>query len=169
MNPCRCGHALDPGFTCNRQPSARCIAQYQARLSGPLLDRIDLTIEVPAVSAADLMLPSAKEGSADVAARVAAARRLQTARYSALGLPHLGSNAAAPGAVIEEVARPDGPGLTLLREASERLNLSARGFHRILKLARTIADLDEATTVSRCHLAEALSYRGEKAKQLRAA
>ncbi len=169
MNPCRCGHALDPGFTCNRQPNARCIAQYQTRLSGPLLDRIDLTIEVPAVSAADLMLPAPAEGSADVAARVAAARHRQAERYRALGLPQVGSNAAAPGPVIEEVARPDPAGLTLLRDASERLNLSARGFHRILKLARTIADLDDATTVGRRHLAEALSYRGERTKQLRAA
>ncbi|MGB8276705.1 MAG: YifB family Mg chelatase-like AAA ATPase [Methylovirgula sp.] len=169
MNPCRCGHALDPGFTCNRQPNARCVAQYQTRLSGPLLDRIDLSIEVPAVSAADLMLPAPAEGSAEVAARVASARHRQAERYAGLGLPHVGSNAAAPGPVIEEVARPDPAGLTLLREASERLALSARGFHRILKLARTIADLDDATTVGRRHLAEALSYRGEKAKQLRAA
>ncbi|QXX75130.1 Competence protein ComM [Methylovirgula sp. HY1] len=169
MNPCRCGHALDPGFTCNRQSNARCIAQYQTRLSGPLLDRIDLSIEVPAVSAADLMLPAPIEGSAEVAARVASARRRQAQRYAALGLAMVGSNAAAPGPVIEEVARPDPAGLTLLREASERLALSARGFHRILKLARTIADLDAATTVGRRHLAEALSYRSEKAKQLRAA
>ncbi|MGC1556461.1 MAG: ATP-binding protein, partial [Methylovirgula sp.] len=86
-----------------------------------------------------------------------------------LGLPHVGSNAAAPGHVIEEVARPDAAGLTLLREASERLSLSARGFHRVLKLARTIADLDSAHTVSRAHLAEALSYRIDATRQLRAA
>jgi magnesium chelatase family protein len=169
MNPCRCGHALDPGFSCNRQPVARCIAQYQTRLSGPLLDRIDLMIEVPAVSAADLMLPSATEGSAEVAARVAAARRIQARRYAELGLPNVGSNAAAPGHLIEEAARPDSSGTALLREASERLSLSARGFHRVLKLARTIADLDGAHTVSRSHLAEALSYRIDATRQLRAA
>jgi magnesium chelatase family protein len=169
MNPCRCGHALDPGFSCNRQPIARCVSQYQTRLSGPLLDRIDLMIEVPAVSAADLMLPAAAEGSAEVAARVAAARRIQSRRYAELGLPSVGSNAAAPGHVMEDIARPDPAGLALLREASERLSLSARGFHRVLKLARTIADLDGAHTVSRPHLAEALSYRIDATRQLRAA
>lgn len=115
------------------------------------------------------MLPAPAEGSAEAALRVAAARLRQAERYVALGLPHVGCNAAAPGTVIEEVARPDPAGLTLLRSASERLNLSARGFHRILKLARTIADLDDAATVGRRHLAEALSYRDEKAKQLQAA
>ena len=169
MNPCRCGHALDPGFSCSRQPAARCVGQYQARLSGPLLDRIDLMIEVPAVNAADLLLPPPAEGSAEVAARVAAARHIQIARYAALGLPHVSANAAAPGSVIEEAARPDVAGMALLREASERLNLSARGFHRTLKLARTIADLDGASTVGRPHLAEALSYRISNGQALRAA
>ena len=169
MNPCRCGHALDPGYACSRQPAARCVGQYQARLSGPLLDRIDLMIEVPAVNAADLLLPPAAEGSAEVAARVAAARHVQVKRYAELGLPHVFTNAAAPGHVIEDMARPDTAGMVLLREASERLNLSARGFYRILKLARTIADLDGAATVGRPHLAEALSYRIGAPKELRAA
>ena len=84
MNPCRCGQATEPGFVCRRQPNERCIAQYQARLSGPLLDRIDLSIEVPAVTAADLILPPPAEGSAEVAARVAAARERQARRYAAL-------------------------------------------------------------------------------------
>ncbi len=169
MNPCRCGHALDPGYSCSRQPAARCVAQYQTRLSGPLLDRIDLMIEVPAVNAADLLLPPAAEGSAEVAARVAAARHIQVKRYAELGLPHVFTNAAAPGHVIEDMARPDPAGMVLLREASERLSLSARGFYRILKLARTIADLDGAATVGRPHLAEALSYRIGTPKELRAA
>jgi magnesium chelatase family protein len=159
MNPCRCGHALDPGFACRRQPNERCVAQYQARLSGPLLDRFDLQIEVPAVTAADLVLPPPAEGSREVGARVARARALQRERYEALDLAGVLSNAAAPAAVIERVARLDGPGTTLIREASERFALSARGFHRILKLARTIADLDGAEQVARPHLAEALSYR----------
>ncbi len=169
MNPCRCGHALDPGFACNRQPNRRCMAQYQARLSGPLLDRMDLSIEVPAVSAADLMLPPPAETSADVAARVARARAIQHQRYKDLGLPGVGSNAAAPASIIEAVARPDAAGLKLVRDASERLHLSARGFHRVLKLARTIADLDEAREVGHVHLAEALSYRGDFCAQLQAA
>ena len=110
MNPCRCGRASDPGFTCRRGPNARCAAEYQTRLSGPLLDRIDLNIEVPAVTAADLILPPPAEGSKEVAARVAQARAIQAARYAALGLPTPHTNAAAPAAVLEEVARPDSAG-----------------------------------------------------------
>jgi magnesium chelatase family protein len=169
MNPCRCGHASDPGFACNRQPNARCVAQYQSRISGPLLDRIDLHVEAPAVAAADLMLPPPSEGSAEVAERVAAARAIQVRRYAELGLAGIGSNAAAPAAVIETVAHPDAGGLALIQEASDRLRLSARGFHRILKLARTIADLDGASIVESLHLAEALSYRIDAVRQLRAA
>src|SRR5712692_6730627 len=95
MNPCRCGRANDPGFTCKRGPNARCTAEYQGRLSGPLIDRIDLHIEVPAVTAADLILPPPAEGSAEVAARVARARAMQEERYAAIGLPHVRINAAA--------------------------------------------------------------------------
>ena len=160
MNPCRCGHATEPGFACKRMPNERCIASYQAKLSGPLLDRFDLSIEVPAVSAADLILPPPEEGSAEVAVRVAAARRIQQERYAALGLPHVGTNAAAPANVIETITKLDGPALTLVRGAAERMRLSARGFHRVLKLARTLADLDGTERVGRIHLAEALSYRG---------
>ncbi len=169
MNPCRCGHATEPGFACGRQPNARCIAQYQARLSGPLLDRIDLHVEAPAVTAADLILPPPAEGSKEVAARVAAARAVQLRRYAELGLPGVSSNAAAPSAVIEAAAQPDSSGLALVREASDRLHLTARGFHRVLKLARTIADLDGAEKVGSPHLAEALSYRIDLTRQARAA
>jgi len=159
MNPCRCGHANDPGFACRRAPNVRCAADYQGRISGPLTDRIDLHIEVPAVSAADLILPPPNEGSAEVAARVAAARAVQERRYTALGLTGVRTNAQAQGPVLEEVARPDGAGLTLLREAADAMRLSARGYHRVLKVARTLADLDGAERVGRVHLAEALSYR----------
>jgi len=159
MNPCRCGHALDPGFACKRQPNERCAAQYQGRLSGPLLDRFDLQIEVPAITAADLVLPPPTEGSREVAARVAAAREMQRARYAALGRENVATNAAAPANLIESVVSLDGSGTALIREASERFALSARGFHRVLKLARTIADLEGVESVSRRHLAEALSYR----------
>jgi magnesium chelatase family protein len=159
MNPCRCGRANDPGFACRRGPNARCAAEYQGRLSGPLIDRVDLHIEVPAVTAADLILPPPAEGSREVAARVAQARAIQAARYSALGLPHIRTNANANGPVLEEVAQPDGSGLSLLRDAADAMRLSARGYHRVLKVARTLADLDGATNISRVHLAEALSYR----------
>ena len=159
MNPCRCGHATDPGYSCRRMPNDRCMATYQARMSGPLLDRFDLSIEVPAVSAADLILPPPREGSAEVAARVLAARQIQARRYAAIGLPHVTSNSAAPSNVIETVAELDASGTALLREAADRMKLTARGFHRVLKLARTLADLDASPKVSRAHLAEALSYR----------
>src|SRR5919205_1129465 len=106
MNPCRCGHANDPGFACKRGPNTRCVAEYQTRLSGPLLDRIDLHIEVPAVTAADLILPPPAEGSKEVAARVARAREVQAARYEAIGLPQVRTNAMAQGQVLEDVARP---------------------------------------------------------------
>jgi magnesium chelatase family protein len=159
MNPCRCGKANEPGFSCRRGPNTRCAAEYQTRLSGPLLDRIDLHIEVPAVTAADLILPPPAEGSREVATRVALARERQAARYAAIGLPHIRTNAAVSGAILEDVARPDGSGLALLREAADAMRLSARGYHRVLRVARTLADLDGADKVSRIHLAEALSYR----------
>ncbi len=159
MNPCRCGRADEPGFTCRRSANARCAADYQARISGPLIDRIDLHIEVPAVTAADLILPPPTEGSREVAERVAQARERQAARYAAIGLPHIRSNAAVSGAVLEDVARPDTGGLTLLREAADAMRLSARGYHRVLRVALTLADLDGAEKVGRVHIAEALSYR----------
>ena len=159
MNPCRCGRASDPGFTCRRGPNTRCAAEYQTRLSGPLLDRIDLNIEVPAVTAADLILPPPAEGSKEVALRVARARAIQADRYAALGLPGVTTNAAAPASLLEEVAKPDKAGLALLRDAADAMRLSARGYHRVLRVARTLADLDGADKVSRVHLAEALSYR----------
>ncbi len=158
MNPCRCGLATEPGYACKRQPNDRCMAQYQARLSGPLIDRIDLHIEVPAVSAADLILPPPTEGSAEVAARVARVRELQVRRYADLGLD-VTTNAAAPASVIESVAAVDAGGTELLRQMTDRLRLSARGYHRVLKLGRTLADLDGSARVNRVHLAEALSYR----------
>src|SRR5206468_9327492 len=99
------------------------------------------------------------EGSREVAERVALARERQATRYSAIGLPHVRSNAAVSGAILEDVARPDGSGLALLREAADAMRLSARGYHRVLRVARTLADLDGAETVGRIHLAEALSYR----------
>lgn len=160
MNPCRCGHATEPGFACRRQPNDRCMAQYQARLSGPLLDRIDLMIEVPAVTASDLILPQASEDSAAVAARVMRARNLQTRRFQELGLEEGMTNAHCPPPVLEEVAQPDSAGIALLHKAAESMRLSARGYHRVLRMARTLADLDGEARIGRLHLAEALSYRG---------
>ena len=169
MNPCRCGRANDPGFACKRGPNVRCAAEYQARLSGPLLDRIDLHIEVPAVTAADLILPPPAEGSREVAARVARARGIQAERYASMGLDGVRTNAQAAGPVLEEVARADRGGLSLLRDAADAMQLSARGYHRVLRVARTLADLDGADTVGRVHFAEALSYRALADEMRRAA
>ena len=160
MNPCRCGHADEPGYSCARGPVARCAAHYQARLSGPLLDRFDLTIDVPSVEATDLLRPPPSEGSTEAAARVLAARQIQIERYRALGLDGVAHNAAAPANVVETVAAPEPAAMALLREAAERMRISARGYHRVLKLSRTLADLDGSDAVRRVHLAEALSYRG---------
>jgi magnesium chelatase family protein len=159
MNPCRCGRATELGFTCKRAPNLRCAADYQARVSGPLMDRIDLHIEVPAVSAADLVLPAPAEGSREVAARVADARERAHSRFRSLGRGDLRTNAEADAKLIEMLAAPDAAGLALLRDAADAMRLSARGYHRVLKVARTIADLDGAENVGRAHLAEALAYR----------
>ncbi len=166
MNPCKCGGG-SPGESCRRGP--RCAADYQARISGPLLDRIDLQIEVPAVSAADLCLPPPKEGSAEVRARVTAARERQRERLKAVGVKGVRTNAECSGQLLEQIAMPDEAGMAMMRHAAEALKLSARGFHRVLKVARTLADLDGIEQTGRVHIAEALSYRGETLRQDRAA
>ncbi|MGN6619998.1 MAG: YifB family Mg chelatase-like AAA ATPase [Sphingomonas sp.] len=154
MNPCRCGHLGDASLACSRAP--KCAADYQAKVSGPLLDRIDLHVEVQAVSAADLVLPPPAEGSAEVAARVAAVRRTQAARYAGQGIR---SNAEADGDLLAAVATPDDAGRKLLAQAAEAMRLSARSYTRVLRVARTIADLAGSEGVGRIHVAEALSYR----------
>ena len=154
MNPCRCGHLGDAGLACARAP--RCAADYQTKVSGPLLDRIDLHVEVQAVSAADLVLPPPAEGSAEVGARVAAVRAVQRQRYRDEAAR---TNADAEGDLLERVATPDEPGRKLLAQAAEAMRLSARGYTRILRVARTIADMAGSDGVGRLHVAEALSYR----------
>jgi magnesium chelatase family protein len=156
MNPCRCGWLDDPALGCARAP--RCAADYQSKISGPLLDRIDLHVEVPAVSASDLALPPPAEDSAAVAARVATARAVQQARYAKIeNGPR--TNAEADGALLEEIAAPDAEGRKLLTDAAERMRLTARGYHRTLRVARTLADLDGSPNVRRIHIAEALAWR----------
>ena len=149
MNPCRCGGGPGAG-ACRRGP--RCAADYQARLSGPLLDRIDIQLDVPPVTAADLALPPPIEGTAEATARVARAREAQTARGAGL-------NAILDLQSLERLAAPDAPGAALLAKAAESLALSARAYHRTLKVARTVADLDGSDAVRRIHVAEALSLK----------
>ncbi|MCF6197343.1 MAG: YifB family Mg chelatase-like AAA ATPase, partial [Emcibacter sp.] len=160
MNPCRCGYLDDPAQACSRAP--RCAVDYQSKISGPMMDRFDIHIEVPAVSAHDLTLPAPSEGSPDVAARVMAARTLQTERYQAMGLNHIRCNAEVDGEALEAVARLDKAGQDILTQAIDVMRLTARGYHRILRVARTIADLDGSQNIRKIHISEALSYRQKK-------
>jgi magnesium chelatase family protein len=157
MNPCKCGLSGEDGHVCRRGP--RCAADYQGRISGPLIDRMDIRIELPSVKASDLILPAPREGSREVLARVIAARERQKRRFAELGLSRMRTNSEADGELLEEIARPDQAGLRLLHEAADAMRLTARGYHRVLKVARTLADLDARDSVSRVNIAEALSYR----------
>ncbi len=169
MNPCRCGYLDNPAEACSRAPN--CARDYQGKISGPLFDRIDLHVEVPAVNPADLDLPPPMESSGDIAARIAKARAIQKQRFEHLGSENklVRTNADADGKLLDDMARPDDAGRRLLVEASDRLGLTARGYHRVLRVARTLADLDGATpddpALTRIHIAEALSYRRVKPGQ----
>ncbi len=143
MNPCRCGYLSDPTQACSRAP--KCGADYQSRISGPLFDRIDLHVEVAGVSASDLSLPAAAEGSTEVSARVARARSLQRERFAGSAVR---TNAEAEGELLDRIATPDAAGGKLLTEAADRMRLSARGYTRVMRVARTIADLAGAERVT---------------------
>ncbi|KPP88153.1 MAG: magnesium chelatase family protein [Rhodobacteraceae bacterium HLUCCO07] len=154
-NPCKCGYLPDPARACARVP--QCGEDYLGRISGPLMDRFDLRIEVPPVAFADLDLPSSGDDSRTVASRVATARNRQAERFA----DHPGTrlNSDIEGGLLEEIATPDAEGRALLTRVAERFGLSARGYHRVLRVARTIADLDGSDAVRRPHVAEAVSYR----------
>lgn len=157
MNPCACGFLGDAAKGCKQQPG--CGQTYQTRLSGPLLDRFDLRIRVPAVKVADLALPPAKDTTALVAQRIATARTRQTQRLAALAQPGLVSNADLHGAVLEAACPLAPEPRQTLQNAAERLGLSARGYHRVIRVARTIADLAGDEAIAQPHVLEALSYR----------
>lgn len=154
-NPCRCGYLADPAQACARVPL--CGQDYLGRISGPLMDRFDLRVEVPPVTMQDLAGATAKESSADIAVRVLMARQLQAERYR--DVTDVSLNTDAEGTLLEAVATPDAEGLALLEKAAEKFKLTARGYHRVLRVARTIADLDAEPNVRKPHIAEALSYR----------
>lgn len=154
MNPCRCGHLNDVDLACNQAP--KCAQRYQSKISGPLFDRIDIHIEVPAVSVSELHLPQPAEGSQEVRARVLAARDVQADRYKET--PYK-TNADADGEILTAVTTPTKGGSDLLMLAAEKMKLSARGYHRVLRVARTIADLAGVEQIAEPQIAEALSYR----------
>lgn len=154
-NPCKCGYMSDPARACAKVPV--CGEDYLGRISGPLMDRFDLRVEVPPVAYTDLDLPASGDSSATIAARVQAARARQSTRFAQH--PATRVNADMEGALLEEVAAPDPEGRALLAKVAERFGLSARGYHRVLRVARTIADLDGAAQVRLPHVAEAVSYR----------
>jgi len=167
MNPCRCGHIDDAAMACGRAP--KCALDYQAKISGPLFDRIDIHIDVPAVSPLDLAGVKRGEASESVAARVARVREISRARFEGFSRDDINTNAEADGELLENIAPLDKKGQNLLIRASEHMKLSARGYHRILRVSRTLADLEGVETIHVDHVAEAVGYRRMRAGNVRAA
>lgn len=159
MNPCRCGYVDDASRACNKAP--RCANDYQSRLSGPLLDRIDLHVDVPAVDTLSMLTPANAEPSAAVAARVARARQAQQQRFAQMHITAR-TNAEVSGDSLQEMVQLNADGHALIEHATKTLQLSMRGLTRVMRVARTIADLEAAAQVTRTHLAEALSYRQQQ-------
>lgn len=158
MNPCRCGYLDDAGRACRRAPL--CGQDYQLKISGPLLDRIDLQVDVPAINIQDLQGDPSGDSSATVLKRVQQARAIQKERLEIHAPEEKGrTNAQIDGVLLMAFATPDPAGQALLTQALEKLRFSARSYHRVLRVARTLADLGGGTQIKKIHIAEALSYR----------
>ena len=163
-HPCKCGYLADDARACSRAPL--CGADYQAKISGPLYDRVDLFVEVPALAPTEFTNPGMGESSAIIAARVAAARQIQTDRFEAMGAPmDIRVNAHANGKLLDRLATLDAEAQALMVRAAGIYKLSARGYHRVLKVSRTIADLAGVEMIGQAHVAEALSYRRVDVRQ----
>lgn len=157
MNPCRCGNLGNANLECSRAP--KCAEDYQAKISGPLIDRIDMQIDVPPVSPWDIANIKKGETSSDILKRVIAARKIQKQRFENFGINNLHTNSELKGDILEHATELDNQAKDLLINAANKMNLSARAYHRILRVARTIADLQNAEKVINIHIAEAISYR----------
>ncbi|MDO4162570.1 MAG: YifB family Mg chelatase-like AAA ATPase [Pseudomonadota bacterium] len=157
MNPCRCGYLGCQGQECTRAP--KCAEEYQSKISGPLMDRFDIHIQVPPVSPWEMSEVKKGESSASIRQRVIAARKIQEERFKRMGYPSLHTNSQLRGDLLEEVTKLDEETQKMLITFADKMKMSARAYHRTLKLARTIADLQNEQKVSKVHIAEALSYR----------
>lgn len=153
MNPCRCGHLGDTSSSCHKAP--RCGADYRNKISGPLLDRIDIYIEMPIVSILSPEISSTGESTEVIRQRVIDARKIQIERYSNLNIR---CNAEVDGEILNKFVQPDQAGLELLKHVLREKYISNRGYSRVLKVARTIADLAKSEKVKREHIAETLNY-----------
>ena len=154
MNPCKCGYLTDPAQACSRAPG--CGRDYLAKISGPLMDRIDLVVDMPPVKIEDLSAPADGESSASVLTRVTAARDIQAQRLAHHGLE---TNAEIAGELLDELLPLTADNQSLINQMAERFRLTARGYHRLLRVARTIADLAHSKDIERAHLLEASAYR----------
>ena len=156
MNPCRCGYLDDASRACGKAP--RCAVDYQSRISGPLLDRIDIVIEMPALETLDMLGRAQGEASAVIARRVALARQKQKDRFAAMNVAFR-TNADVTGELLQHFAPEGDDAKKLLEQATESFRLSMRGYTRVLRVARTIADLEASEKVQKNHIAEAVSFR----------
>lgn len=158
MNPCKCGYANDPSMSCNKAP--KCVIDYQSKISGPVFDRIDLHVDVPAVSPYDLSISTPRENSATISLRIDKAREIQQERLKRLKAPkNISTNSDADGEILMQIANMDDLAKNNLNNIAEQMKLSARGYHRVIRVARTIADLAGSDSIKKPHILEAASYK----------